>query len=499
MVDTSYYAALMRRRIAGRPWLATADTLVGAAAYGRMLLNLGAERVLAIGGSRGAGVLPDPQEMAQIDLGCGGSDFMTAVRASEAALAHLPPDAWAQVDAFDPAHEARVVAPLFSAGAPVAGRRVYGARPASWQALEDKTLADALWDATGVERAPSAVAPPDLATLMAVSRPLDQGLGTVWSGDAREGFNGGASYVRWVRDVDQGAEAARFFAAHCDRVRVMPFLEGVPCSIHGFVFPNYVAALRPCEMLVFRRPGQASQRAVAKQSERSKESAPAVERRGNPPDSLSFSAAGALLAYAGAGTFWDPPAADREVMRGAVRRVGAYLRATVGYQGSFTLDGMMTADGFRPTEINPRYGAALGIMAGGVPDLPTYLLHLALAEGEPFEWHPEALEALLLDSGDAHRRGQGHQMFTRKIHETETLDVVNDHTGWRVAAQGEPAHARLLLGPGPMGGFVRALLEPAHTPVGPSAAPRLAEVLAFADRHWQLGLGPLEPARSVRH
>lgn len=463
MVDTSYYAALMRQRIAGRPWLATADTLVGAAAYGRMLLNLGAERVLAIGGSRGAGVLPDPREMAQIDLGCGGSDFMTAVRASEAALAHLPPDAWAQVDAFDPAHEARVVAPLFSAGAPVAGRRVYGARPASWQALEDKTLADALWDATGVERAPSAVAPPDLETLMAVSQPLDQGLGTVWSGDAREGFNGGASYVRWVRDVDQGAEAARFFAAHCDRVRVMPFLEGVPCSIHGFVFPNYVAALRPCEMLVFRRPNHA------------------------------------LLAYAGAGTFWDPPAADREVMRGAVRRVGAHLRATVGYQGSFTLDGMMTADGFRPTEINPRYGAALGIMAGGVPDLPTYLLHLALAEGEPFEWHPEALEALLLDSGDAHRRGQGHQMFTQKIHETETLDVVNDHTGWRVAAQGEPAHARLLLGPGPMGGFVRALLEPAHTPVGPSAAPRLAEVLAFADRHWQLGLGPLEPARSVRH
>jgi hypothetical protein len=75
---------------------------------------------------------------------------------------------------------------------------------------------------------------------------------------------------------------------------------------------------------------------------------------------------------------------------------------------------------------------------------------------------------------------------------------VTDHAGWRVAAAGEPAHARLLLGPGPMGGFVRALLEPAHTPVGPSAAPRLAEVLAFADQHWQLGLGPLEPARSVR-
>jgi hypothetical protein len=66
----------------------------------------------------------------------------------------------------------------------------------------------------------------------------------------------------------------------------MPFLEGVPCSIHGVVFPEGAATFRPVEMVTLRRPGSSR------------------------------------LRYAGAATFWDPPAADREVMRDLARRVG---------------------------------------------------------------------------------------------------------------------------------------------------------------------------------
>jgi hypothetical protein len=67
-------------------------------------------------------------------------------------------------------------------------------------------------------------------------RSLDLGRGTVWAGDARDGFNGGGEYVRWIRhevsvDVD---EAVTFFAARCDQVRVAPFVEGLPCGIHGW-------------------------------------------------------------------------------------------------------------------------------------------------------------------------------------------------------------------------------------------------------------------------
>ena len=237
MTDASWYRDLIAGRVAGRPWICATDVVVSAAAAAVQLLDLGAERVLAIGGSRGTGDLPDAAAIPQILLGTQGDDMMGAIRASEAALAAVPPDVQARIDAFDPAGEARVITALFSSGAPVGGRAVYGARPAAWQALEDKTVIDAFWDAAGVDRAPFAVVAP--ADLPGAAAALDRGAGTVWSGDAREGFNGGASYLRWVQNDAQALDAKAFFSAHCDRVRVMPFLEGVPCSIHGIALPVY--------------------------------------------------------------------------------------------------------------------------------------------------------------------------------------------------------------------------------------------------------------------
>jgi hypothetical protein len=61
--------------------------------------------------------------------------------------------------------------------------------------------------------------------------------------------------------------------------------------------------------------------------------------------------------YGGLSTFWDAPAADRSVMREAARRVGEHLRAAYGYRGAFGIDGVLTADGFRPTELNTRMSA----------------------------------------------------------------------------------------------------------------------------------------------
>ena len=114
-------------------------------------------------------------------------------------------------------------------------------------------------------------------------------LGAVWSGDARDGFNGGGNYVRWIATTTTG-RAAGFFGPRCDRVRVMPFLDGVPCSIHGFVLPDGTAVFRPVEIVTLR------------------------------------DAARRQFVYGGLGTYWDPPAADREEMREAARRVGDHLR-----------------------------------------------------------------------------------------------------------------------------------------------------------------------------
>ena len=61
-----------------------------------------------------------------------------------------------------------------------------------------------------------------------------------------------------------------------------------------------------------------------------------------------------------------PAGGVREEMREAARRVGEQLRAEVEFRGAFTLDGVATADGFRPTELNPRFGAGLEVITRGL-------------------------------------------------------------------------------------------------------------------------------------
>lgn len=238
--------------------------------------------------------------------------IMGAIRAAEAALDALPPALAAQVEAFDPSGGARVIRALFSAGRPVAGRRTWGARPAAWQALEDKTVVDALCDDAGVPRAPSRVVEPTRAALAAAAAALDQGQGVVVAGDSREGFHGAATGTRWLHRPEHLDAVLPTFAGHHDRVRVMPFVDGVPCSMHGLVLRDAVLALRPAEMVVLRRPGH--------------------------PE----------FTYVGVGTFWDPSPAQRAALQGAVRRMGAHLRERVGYRGAFTLDGVMGPQGFVP-------------------------------------------------------------------------------------------------------------------------------------------------------
>lgn len=182
--------------VRGRRWIVAMDVLVAGSAMAKRLLDAGALDVLAVAASRGTGPLAELPESRLLCLDVRGPDMMTAIRATEAALDQLPPELVEAVDRFDPERAARVVRALFSTGAPVAGRATWGARPAAWQALEDKTIIDALWDEAGLERAPSEVVEVDADALRAASARLDEGAGVVWAGDSREGFNGGATATR---------------------------------------------------------------------------------------------------------------------------------------------------------------------------------------------------------------------------------------------------------------------------------------------------------------
>ncbi|MEO0321705.1 MAG: hypothetical protein AAF447_02015 [Myxococcota bacterium] len=457
--DVAHYRSELSRIIAGRRWLVATDVLVGAVRHANELLALGACDVFALGGTRGTGDID--VSYAAVALGvAGAADMMEGIRAGEAALEALPPEVQARIDAFDPEHEARVLGTLFASDRPVAGRLKWGARPDRWAALEDKMRVDALWDRAGVTRAPSAVV--TVADAPAAHARLDAGRGTVWVADNRTGWHGGAQYLRWVRNAASMPEATRVLGAVADRVRVMPFLEGIPCSIHGAVFPGgETIAFRPCELMVLRRPGSGE------------------------------------LAYAAASTYWLPRESDAEVMREVARRVGAYLRDAHGYRGTFTVDGVMTREGFLPTELNPRYGAALGQLAAGEPELPLYVLHLALTAGEELEYRPGELERLVVEASLAQPAGRAHRLVPGPLPAREG-GLVFEGTTPRFAGEGEEPALTVRVGPAASGSIIMLFSRPGALPLGPPLAPRIAAAFAFLDREWSLGVGRLEAAPDVR-
>ena len=451
--------ASVRRTYAGRRWLVTADVLQPALRVGATLQQLGAHDVFALGASMGTGALAPGVRHACLNVHSAG--VMEGIRSSEAAMSRLPAELQQRIDDWDPHHEACAVTPLFSSGADVAGRRCWGARRPEWLALEDKTVVDRIWDECGLPRSPARVVPAQADALMGAHEALDAGRGTVWAADNREGWHGGATATRWVHDEATARVTTAWMQAHADRVRVMPFLEGIPCSIHGMVFDDEVIAFRPCEMVVYRQPA-----------------------RGR-------------FVYGRASTLWDPAPGDRAAMRDAARRVGRWLRERVQYRGTFTMDGVMGVDGFRPTELNPRFGAAISLMGRSLPGLDLYLLHLAIVEGVPLDFAPAGLESLLTEAADRHRQASTMQVLPRSFDTPRKEGFVRSPHGWKPAGD-DPPHAVAELGPAAMGSMLFISADPAHFPTGAPFAPPMAELIGMLDQRWELGIGPLEAAQRVR-
>lgn len=446
-MDAEGYRELLRPLFAGRRVILTGGVVQGHAGQVRALRDLGSGRCLVIGGS-GTGPAPAEEDAEVVVVEVAAPDMVEEIRAWERLHADPPPEVRHALDRFDPDGEALLLLAPFDTARTVAGRPSWGARPPSWTALEDKTRVDGLCDDAGVARAPSEVVPVEPEALRAASARLDAGAGTVWSGDASAGFNGGAVCVHWVRDDGDADLAVAALAGRCRRARVAPFLEGVPCSVHGFVTGDGVAAFRPVELVTLRAP--------------------------SPP----------RLRYAGTSTVWDPEPADREAMRDVVRRLGEALRREVGFRSFFTVDGVLTTDGFRPTEVNPRFGAGLAYVASAAPELPLVLLHRAAIAGAV---DPAAadLEALVLPGADATRAAASWVVVPGPP--VEAVEEADLGEGVRVE-----------VGPSAMGRFVRVVFDVDALPAGRPVAPAAAAALMAADARFGLRLGPLEPAVAVR-
>lgn len=456
-----YYAKLLRPLFEGRKFIHTGGLAVGLGREARSLAALGAARPFLLAYGEGTGELPALDEAKLHILDVGGRDIADQHRRALAAAEDLSLDVRALIDRWDPDRSARVLCRPGDVSS-VAGRKPYAPRKPAWMALEDKTAIDGFWDAAGITRAPSRVVAADHRALVAASDALDEGAGTVWAADVKSGIHGGAVGLRWVRPGGDRVAAADSLARIADRVRVMPFLEGIPVSIHGIVFDDAVAVFRPVEMVVLR------------------------PREGD------------RLLYAGYSSWFDPRAEDRAAMRCTARRAGETLRQRVDYRGAFTIDGVISHNGFVPTELNPRIGGAIRTLTAGLGNFPLIPLCWAVAEGERLAFRPGLLEGAVLASADRHRVGGGHVVADTTFETTGTLDLVCDGTEYRQAREGEPPVASLVAGPNPLGGLLALSFDPARHPPGASVAPEMSRALRFADRRLGTTFGCLETAKNVR-
>ena len=438
-----------------RRWILCADAGAAFTSGVRKMREAGAPRPLLLCGTLGTGELPTDEDCEIVVLGTSADSMMGGIRAYHAALRDLPGWAMDRIDAWDPEREARVLASFLDTDFEIGGRRSWGGRPESWIALEDKTSVQEVWRASDVDQAPAEVVPAQAGALIDAAHRLSGPSGTVWAGDNKEGWHGGAEYTRYVADPDDAAGTIAFFTAHCDQVRVMPHLDGVAASIHGMVFPDRVAAFRPIEMVVFRTAG----------SDR--------------------------FRYGGVASSWDPPDEVREEMRAAARRVGSHLRELVDYRGAFTMDGVVTPDGWLPTELNPRFGAGLGVIARAA-DMPLLGISRLLMEGETDGLDAGEIESISVAAADATRHLGGYAIVSKEFTETEERRAEWD--GERVRfLDGDGGNATMMRGPASMGGMVRFTLDPEHATPGTQAAPVVQQALRAIDEAWGTEIGDVIP------
>lgn len=448
--------------VRGRKVVLVGGVLAGATRRVRQLRDWGAEAVLVVADGIGTGELPGRHEASAAVVPSPELGTLSEEVAGWISFAADPPsEAREAVEAFDPEGAALCLLSPFALVDLYLGRESLGGRPRSFFALEDKSLNDAMWDAAGVRRSPALVVDADPALVSAAARDLDAGHGTVWSADASRGMNGGGDRVRWVVSDEDARAALTTLLPVSARIRVQPFLEGVPCSIHGFVLPDGVAVLRPVELVVLR----------------------SVSPR--------------RFIYAGISTCWDPSSSDRDEMREVARRVGRHLQTEHAYRGGFSVDGVLTSDGFRPTELNPRFAGGLATLGKSVPELPLDLLQMATIRGLDLGIRADQLEDLLLPAADARRFGSAYNVITAPgPAETESIDVAGGPDGLDVAGPGDLVIGTVERGPANQGSLIR--FTPAEMTPRMRVAPYAVAMFALTDRLWGTGVGPVVAAPDVR-
>ncbi len=433
-----------------RRWVIAAQAAVAATGIHEQLTGWDSE-TLIIASNAGTGELPD----TSIEYtGSGGLTILDSIREFYDSVVDPDPEVLDAVDRFDPERSARVITEPHATAPFMLSRRTFGVRKPEWSAWEDKMRVDSLWEKLGIDHAPYLIV--DIDDAPAAAEELATESGTVWVADNTGGWHGGGELVRWARDRDQYGDLSQWFRARSTRVRIMPFLEGLPCSIHGWVTATGIATFLPVEILILRH--------------------------GDGPG----------FEYAGVATVWQAPEAATASMRRSARLVGERLREADGYLGPFGIDGVLTVDGFRPTELNPRMSAGAGIQLGDV-DLPLGLLMRAEIEGLVEVDHRWLEESAL---GGREPTLHFGKMVTEIVR--DTIWVGYGSAGELVTTPEQNlALGKIEAGPSATGSYIMGDFDTAKLPDGISVGPIVADAMNLASDTWNLSLPRLVAAPSL--
>lgn len=316
--------------------------LVGAVA-GRLshiagqCFELGAQRVLIVASESSGlgceGLPPLTRVIAPISHMSDSVDSATGARSSVAQA----------LQDFDPERKALVVSDGAPASRAFPGRTVLNPGFLSRTRLERKLSGESILEAVSNRT--------DLVRVLELTGPdiyrkceeVDLGDGVVLASDPPHSPGTGGSHVRWVTSPPEFEAAARDLGIGTV-VRAMPYLRGIPSSMHGLVLDDGILTCPPMQLVnLVRRP-----RALG--------------------ESRSFFGAGAAtLTHVGA-------LASKRI-RAVVMSVGRRLTEIANYRGLYCVDGILTADDFIPTEINMREGSSIGVAFSQQTQLPIQLLN----------------------------------------------------------------------------------------------------------------------------
>jgi hypothetical protein len=179
------------------------------------------------------------------------------------------------------------------------------------------------------------------------------------------------------------------------------------------------------------------------------------------------------------------------------RRVGRHLQREYVYRGGFSVDGVLTIDGFRPTVLNSRFSGGLTTIGKGIPELPLDLIQMATIRGLDLGVTADQLEELLLPAADARRYGSAYHVITAPgPSETESVEVANGPDGLRIAGSGDLVIGTVERGLANLGSLIRFI--PAEMTPGMRKARYAVAMFGLADLLWSTGIGSVEPAPDVR-